>query len=149
MPQLKYCRSYSRECGKRSAPLGGRGATRGRGQGYRRPAVAPGGGRGRVDIEYDDIPDPTPQRTTATTLLFAPTVRTYDTLALRRVAAGTRKHERAQTHTRNTYARKPLRIHACAHTCARTLSTPAFYTPAFRRPPYITTRRGTCATPEG
>jgi len=36
-------------------------------------------GEGRVDIEYDDIPDPTPQRTTATTLLFAappPTIRT-------------------------------------------------------------------------
>lgn len=39
-------------------------------------------GEGRVDIEYDDIPDPdTTARTTATTLLFA--LRdTYDTLFL-------------------------------------------------------------------
>lgn len=41
MPQLKYCRSYSRECGKRSACGGGK-----RRWGGRRPAaVAPGGWR--------------------------------------------------------------------------------------------------------
>lgn len=44
-------------------------------------------GGGRVDIEYDDIPDPdAAARTTATTLLFA--LRdTYDTLFLSLSAA--------------------------------------------------------------
>lgn len=126
MPQLKYCRSYSRECGKRSAPLGGRGATRRgwRRQGHRRPAVAPGGG-GRVDIEYDDIPDPTPQRTTATTLLFAPTVRTTHWLsavwrrALESMGAQThRRHTHTHVHARaRTHTHIHTRIHACPHVC--------------------------------
>lgn len=85
----------------------------------------PGGG-GRVDIEYDDIPDPdAAARTTATTLLFA-LHDTYDTHSLSLSFSLSfswplcnsehPKHTRAPPHG---------------------VSTPALYTPAFYRPPYV------------
>lgn len=146
-PQLKYCRSYSRECGKRSAPLGGcgeEGSGGGRGTDGRRSL--PGVEAGLIlNMMISRI-----RRRSGLPLppSYSPPWYVRHTGSLRRVATRTRKHENTNARNTHLYTHTHTYIHAC-HTCAHTLSTPAFYTPAFRRPPYVTTRRGTCATPEG
>lgn len=117
-PQLKYCRSYSRECGKRSAPLGGcgeEGSGGGRGTDGRRSL--PGVEAGLIlNMMISRI-----RRRSGLPLppSYSPPWYVRHTGSLRRVATRTRKHETHKrteytliyTHT-HIYTRMP---HVCPH----------------------------------
>lgn len=129
MPQLKYCRSYSRECGKRSACGGGGGRRR---WGGRRPAaVAPGGWRqgwywiwwypgSDAAADYRYHPLIRPPRFVRHTLPLSPLSLNFS-LSLSLFADMPRDDER----TRNT--------HAPTHVPPHSVSTPAFHTFFLRR----------------